>query len=914
MGSPVNFAALVARAAARFPDQVAIEQAGPATVVTRYAELMADARRWAARLARHGVERGDRVALLGDNGEPWIAAYLGALHLGAVAVPLDTSYRPDQVRTLVEHCGAALVCVMARQRAATAGLSCPILSLERFEPEGRAADDAPTAAAPLEVAPDDPAVILYTSGTTADPKGVVLTHANLSAERDAALAVVDCHERDAVLGVLPLFHALAQMANLLVPLSVGARVVFLETIDSRSLLTALQERGITIFACVPQFFYLMHQRVMDEVARAGGARRAIFRTLVGTNAWLREHTGWNPGRRWFARVHRVLGPRMRLLVTGGSRFDPRIGRDLYGLGFTLLNGYGLTETSGAATVQRPGDRFTTSVGPPLAGVEVRIDGDGPEGEILIRGPVVMREYFGRPDATTEAIRHGWLHTGDLGWIDAAGRVYVTGRQKEIIVLSSGKNVYPEEIEAQYQRSAFVKEVCVLARSEPGAPAAERLHAIVVPDEQALRARGAVNVRALIRFELEGQSVRLPAYKRALSFDVWLTPLPRTATGKLKRHEIQQLVGERQERAADEAERPIGDAGRAWLAEPAHARLTQAVAAALNRHAVSPDANLELDLGLDSMERVELLTSIEQQSGVRIAPDVRATIFTVRQLVEAATQNPGISEPQNPRTSAPRNAWSSLLAEPPDPALVSRLTRAPLLRALLLFLCFRLFRLVARVFVGLRIRGEAHLPSRGAFIVAPNHQSYLDGLLVGAALPFDAVRRIFFVGAAEDHQSRFSRAIARLANIVPVDPDVNLVGALQVSAAGLRANRVLVLFPEGERTIDGTIKPFRKGAALLSAEMDVPIVPTAIDGTYEIWPRSRPVNWRGLLPWRAPRVTLAFGAPVVAARGAEARETNALQASVQQLFDACSGRRPGRRVATAGPPDDVRRSGRAGGGA
>ena len=274
MGSPVNFAALVARAAARFPDQVAIEQAGPATVVTRYAELMADARRWAARLARHGVERGDRVALLGDNGEPWIAAYLGALHLGAVAVPLDTSYRPDQVRTLVEHCGAALVCVMARQRAATAGLSCPILSLERFEPEGRAADDAPTAAAPLEVAPDDPAVILYTSGTTADPKGVVLTHANLSAERDAALAVVDCHERDAVLGVLPLFHALAQMANLLVPLSVGARVVFLETIDSRSLLTALQERGITIFACVPQFFYLMHQRVMDEVARAGGARRA----------------------------------------------------------------------------------------------------------------------------------------------------------------------------------------------------------------------------------------------------------------------------------------------------------------------------------------------------------------------------------------------------------------------------------------------------------------------------------------------------------------------------------------------------------------------------------------------------------------------------------------------------------------
>ena len=317
--------------------------------------------------------------------------------------------------------------------------------------------------------------MLYTSGTTADPKGVVLTHANLEAERTAALAVVDCHDRDAVLGVLPLFHALAQMANLLVPLSVGARVVFLEAVNSTSLVEALHDRGITIFVCVPQFFYLIHQRVMAEVARASPLRRLLFTGLLRANGWLREHGGWNPGRRWFARVHRVLGPRMRLLITGGSRFDPATGRDLYALGFTLLNGYGLTETSGAATVQRPGDRYTTSVGQPLPGVEIRIDrGDagsdpapsGPEaGEILIRGPLVMREYLDRPDATAEAIRDGWLHTGDLGCLDADGRLYVTGRLKEIIVLSSGKNIYPEDVEAQYLQSAFVKEVCVVGRTE-----------------------------------------------------------------------------------------------------------------------------------------------------------------------------------------------------------------------------------------------------------------------------------------------------------------------------------------------------------------------------------------------------------------------------------------------------------------
>ena len=887
MGSPVNFARLVARAAARYPEHTAIEYLGETTVATSYAALLEDARRWAARLATRGVSRGDRVALLGDNGEPWIAAYLGALQLGAVAVPLDTSYRPEQVRTLLDHCGATLLCAGARFRDATAGLTCPVVSLETA---GDAAERETSVADAVETTPDDPAVILYTSGTTADPKGVVLTHGNLGAERDAALAVVDCHDTDAVLGVLPLFHALAQMANLLVPLSVGARVVFLQTIDSSSLVAALQERSITIFACVPQFFYLIHQRVMDEVARAGRLRRWLFRALLATNVGLRERLGWNPGRRWFARVHRALGPRMRLLITGGSRFDPGVGRDLYGLGFTLLNGYGLTETSGAATVQRPRDRFTTSVGQPLPGVEVRID--GPSSEILIRGPIVMREYFERPDATADAVRDGWLHTGDLGWIDADGRVYVTGRQKELIVLSSGKNVYPEEIEAQYQRSAFVKEVCVMGRSDPGAPAAERLHAIVVPDEAALRARGAVNVRELIRFELEGQSVQLPPFKRVLSFEIHLAPLPRTATGKLKRHEIRQLAREPDPAGAGPAERPLTESERTWLADSSRDRWTRTVADVLRRDAVAPDAHLELDLGLDSMERVELLTSLEQRVGVRIRSDQRAAIFTVRQLVEALLsggastsepQNPRTPEPQNPRT-AESSPWSALLAEPPDPALSAMLAPTPWPRALFLFICFRVFGMAARLFVDFRVRGAASLDSRSAFVVAPNHQSYLDGLFVGAALPFHAVQRVFFVGASEYYGTRFSRWIARLANIVPVDPDANLVAAMQVSAAGLRANRILVLFPEGERTIDGAIKPFRKGAAILSAEIGVPIVPAALDGAYDLWPRSRPLNWRGLLTGRAARVTLSFAAPRVAARGAETAETAALQASVQRLFD------------------------------
>ena len=266
-------------------------------------------------------------------------------------------------------------------------------------------------APPLPACPatlSDPAVMLYTSGTTSDPKGVVLTHANLIAERTAVFETVTVTEQDCILGVLPLFHALAQMANLLLPLSVGARVVFLESVNTTELLRALGERGVTVFACVPQFFYLIHQRVADEIGRRSAVTRAVFRTMRRLNNRLRG-LGINLGAVLFRRVHAVLGGRIRFMVTGGSKFDPGIGADLYAMGFDILQAYGLTETSGAATLMRPGDPHLETVGHPLPGVDIRIGpveaGDEREtdGEVLIRGPVVMQGYFNRPDATAAAL-------------------------------------------------------------------------------------------------------------------------------------------------------------------------------------------------------------------------------------------------------------------------------------------------------------------------------------------------------------------------------------------------------------------------------------------------------------------------------------------------------------------------------
>jgi long-chain acyl-CoA synthetase len=377
-----NFAARISSVAAAKPDQVAIEQvhADGSLETTTYGVLETFAGRVAAWLLQSNVRAGDRAAILADNGADWIGTYLGVLRIGAVAVPLDTAYKSGQVKTVLESSGARLLFTTPRyldtaRDAVASSASARIVLMNGASPgivdasAFAAAGNAPPVAS---VAPTDAAVILYTSGTTSDPKGVVLTHANLDAEREGAFAVVNVTETDAILGVLPLFHALAQMANLLLPLAVGARVVFLDTVSSTSLVSALSSRGITIFACVPQFFYLIHQRITGEVRKRGALARMFLRVVLSTNVWLRDHASLNPAKRVFGRAHRMLGARMRLFVTGGSKFDPSIARDLYGLGFTILNAYGLTETSGGATIVRPGDRLNESVGQPFPGVEIRI--------------------------------------------------------------------------------------------------------------------------------------------------------------------------------------------------------------------------------------------------------------------------------------------------------------------------------------------------------------------------------------------------------------------------------------------------------------------------------------------------------------------------------------------------------------
>ena len=899
-----NFFEQFAWAADRHASRTAIEvQRKDRVDAISYGRLREMAERTAAWLAVIDVAAGDRCAILADNDADWCAAYLGVLRRGAVAVPLDTAYKASQVHALLADSGARvffttpkyLETVQEGRRLAASDCRVVLLHGEAdatvsFEAMVGGRMPAP----PLPACPStpaDPAVILYTSGTTSDPKGVVLTHGNLLSERAGAFDIVRVDERDTILGVLPLFHALAQMANLLLPFSIGARVVFLETLNTTELLRGLGERGVTVFACVPQFFYLIHQRVTTEVGKANFIVRALFNAMLALNRTTRG-IGVNAGPLLFRKVHKVLGGQMRLMVTGGSRFDPQVGADLYAMGFNILQGYGLTETSGAATLTRPGDPALETVGQALPGNHVRIgpressEEEGADGEVLIAGPIVMQGYFNRPDATAAALKDGWLHTGDLGRLDRKGRLVITGRKKEIIVLSSGKNIYPEEIEAVYRKSAFIEEICVLGLSRPGEPSAERLYAVIVPNQRILRERKIANVGDIIRFEVEGASVHLPHHKHVLGYEIWLEPLPRTSTGKIKRFEVERRV-----RAAEAKKQAPGgpvldDTDREWLARDDLAPILALISqAARPGSTVTPDANLELDLGLDSMERVELLTALEQRVGADIPEEELQRLYTVRELSESL-----LAHASGTGTEAAAS-WDALLAPDAGREQGFREWLEPhWLVPAVLFGLLKLARLLLRPGVKVTIDGLEHFPARGPYLISPNHQSYLDPFFLLPALPYRIARQMFFVGATEYFETPLTRWLARQVNLVPVDPDAALVAAMQAGAAGLREGRILVLFPEGERAIDGSVRTFKKGAAILSHHLRAPIVPVALRGVYEIWPRNRSLNWRALLPGAGTVVRLQAGPPVRPAEGPAGDQayktlTADLRDAVGRMFDA-----------------------------
>ncbi len=511
-------------------------------------------RAFATLLEREGVRPGARVALQSENRPEGGLAYLAILATGAVVVPLDAQLKEHEVGEILaaseaSHAvgdGRHLPVLVAARLARRPGLRLLSLDAEPGLPHWELAQREYAAAAPRTppAQPHDLAVLLFTSGTTGQAKGVMLSHVNLLTNVESVARTFEIGPTDRFLSILPLRHTFESTGGLLCPLRIGASVCYARGLASRELREDMASSGATLFVGVPLLYEKLMTAIQKGIDDAPLPARLMARTLLGITRLVRKTTGLRVGRALARPLRKKAGlDQLRMFVTGAAPFAPAVFWRYIDLGWPMLEGYGLTETSPVVCANRPPNPSPGGVGWPMPGIEVKIhapDADG-DGELAVRGPNVMLGYWRQPELTAEVVRDGWFHTGDLGRVLPDGRVRITGRLKNMIATAAGKKIYPEEIEVQLTNSPYVLEVVVVGgRDRTGER--EEVHAHVYPNLPALeefaksqgRACDEAFVEQVIKTEVESRCEVLAPYKRVKRIVVRTGEFPKTTTGKIRR--------------------------------------------------------------------------------------------------------------------------------------------------------------------------------------------------------------------------------------------------------------------------------------------------------------------------------------------------------------------------------------------
>jgi long-chain acyl-CoA synthetase len=771
----------------------------------------------AARLSAHGVAPGDRVLLAGANHPAWPVAFFGILFAGATVVPVDVAVRPEIAENLQRASGARCFIadgpVAERLRSAVPEDIVWLDLHAQLEPGPKAT--------PHPVEPDALAALFYTSGTTGTPKGVMLSHANLTALVASLAPLFPLGKNDRVLSVLPLHHTFELTCGMLLPLSRGARIVYLDDLSAERLEHGLKAGRITGIVAVPALWESLERRILSRVAERGPVAVRLFDVALELNRVLGKTFGVDAGKLLFGTVHRGLGGHLRYIVSGGAALSERTHQVFAGLGLHLSEGYGLTEASPVLSVAegRPGAR-AGNVGRAVPGVELRIADPNSEGigEVVARGPNVMLGYVDDEDATRRVIdEDGWLHTGDLGKLDGKGRLVIVGRAKDTIVTATGENVYPDDVEARLGHVEHLSELCVLgARSPDGR---ERIACVGVVAPDAGLDDAARHERA--RAALERACSELPPSQRPGVSLLVDAPLPCTATRKVKRPELARLVEERcfapAESAADVS------------ADGAERAVRAAIAAIARRRPAELGSAISLrgDLGFDSLMLLELLVALEARFGGPLDAERLGRAATVGD-VEALVRDGSARSRAEPAAIEREEAQALELPPVLRDAAMHWLGRAQL--------GFYDRVLKTKVF------GRAFIPYNRVCIVVANHASHLDMGLVKYALgPYGknlvclAAQDYFFEG------NRWRKAyFENFTNLVPIERNGALREALSAAEEILSQGKVLLIFPEGTRSTDGSIREFRASVGRLALKARADILPVYLGGTYAALPKGATV--------------------------------------------------------------------------
>ena len=806
------------------------------TAVYTYGRVQTMALQVAGALQKQGVEPGARVLLMSENRPEWGISYFGILKVGATVVPVDSQLTWPEVKNVFSAASASLLLVserVAERLVAESRADGSDADISTFRSVAVADginvstfDDVFEAGVSLDkpVVPpkrgDTVASLIYTSGTTGAPKGVMLSHKNFTAMAAKLSSLFQMYRHDVLLSVLPLHHTFEFSAGLLMPMVHGSQITYLDEVKPESVGDALASEPVTAMVGVPALWQLLHRKVLKRFADQGPVVERAFKGVVDLNRSLRDRApyGVHAGKGLFYPIHRALGGRIRVMISGGSALSPDVMKSFRGLGFNLFEGYGMTEASPVISAQRPKEKSVPgSVGRALPGIDVKIfePDDSGVGEIIARGPTVMAGYENNPEATAATLRDGWLHTGDLGRIDDKGHVFVVGRKKDMILGASGENVYPDELEEVYGKAREVKEVSIVGIGN--ADGHETVAALVVPDYAEFPEEARSLVDARVREHFQKVSTELPVYKRVRALHLTTEDLPRTATRKVKRplvvKEIQSREKQNQTGSAP-ARRKETDG--AWVIDLV-ARVAQKPAAQ-----VSGDSALA-DFGFDSLMLTELTSAFESE-GVFVQDAAEITALEkVSDLVTFAERRRRNTKAKTPEVVSKASDEISI------PAPVARAGRSTLRFGQ---------RMLYERGLQVKVTGKAYVPPFGGYIVVANHASHLDMGLVKHALGESGDSMVALAARDYFFEDPVRKAyFENFTNLVPMERHGSLRESLRTAGEVVRSGQILLIFPEGTRSMTGKMTDFKQSLGYLALTNQCGILPLFLSGTYKAMPRG-----------------------------------------------------------------------------
>ena len=809
---------LLRDAAGRFADRPALLiKPGFRTRIWTYGDLADLAPRVARVLTEQGLERGDRVLIWGVNRPEWSIGFFGALFAGLVLVPLDVRSQPEFVAKVAQRTRAKLVLASTQTAPLAEGLDLPVLLIESLPDRARNATPLPTPA----VGANDVAEVVFTSGTTGEPKGAMLTHGNVVANATALRAVFPFQPDERLLSILPLSHMFEQTCGLMAPFLVGASIVYPVSRQPSVLIRTFREFQVTMLLIVPAGLKLLDSAIQRKVDASG--RHELFERLHRIARRLPRFAK----RLLFRPVIGQFGGRFRTLAIGAAALEEDLAARWTDMGFDVLQGYGATELSPAVAFTRPSRNRAGTVGEAVPGVEIRIAADG---EIHVRGPNVFAGYWEDPDATNAVLDgEGFYHTGDIGVLDGEGFLTLRGRKKDMLAMPDGTKVYPEDVEAVLARDTRLRDATVVGWQPPRGEL--RVQAVLLLDDPGV-------ADAVVR----DANAQLGAHQQIRGVTIWPDEdLPRTPTLKVKKRIVLDRLAELESGVAASP----GTAGPAPPSPVGAPSLVALVASVANVPVTSvlPDSRLSTDLNMDSLSRIELLGVIEEEMGAFIDDgdlDPDTTVTQLSALIDAAREE---------KHDTGIYGWP-----------LSPIARAAGILIQILILVPVFFSLYRVRVTGLeRIRGLA-----GPALFTPNHCLHNDVGIILTRIPLAWRWHLSVAAAADDIFGNPIRGFgsALIGNAFPLAREGAVRRSLELLGARLDRGFSILIFPEGKLTVGGPTQPFKSGTGLVAVLGATPVVPMKLKVTRmsRLDARREPAFAGERLPWRG-EVELVFGEPI-----------------------------------------------------